>query len=428
MRSKTVMIVVVVACAIYANLSFAVTDRQSYRYFPPFQANVNWYNNRLLGSEYFHIARALAAGKGFADPFGRPTGPTAWMPPCLPALWAGILWLSGGNRDALMVVAVLLQVHVLIATGWLVLTLARTTTRCLGTWAAAVVFLATVLYHFRFAFQVTGAGWIVLLALDLVIAGLCWFRPLGSNKAACGWGLLGGLCALVNPSVALTWSALTLFLGWRQRAWSRTALAVLAAALVLSPWMVRNYATLGRFVPVKSNLAYELYQSQCLQPDGLLQRATYNHHPGGANAEGRQYTELGEAAFLDRKLTQFRQSVWNDPLDFLDRVAARLLGATVWYVPFNRQEPIAPWLLLAYRLTHPLPFLALLLLIGTALRLPLSRQQGIVIGVYVLYLLPYVLASYYERYAFPLLVVKALLVLWAADRLWFVLRGRCRTG
>jgi hypothetical protein len=37
-------------------------------------------------------------------------------------------------------------------------------------------------------------------------------------------------------------------------------------------------------------------------------------------------------------------------------------------------------------------------------------------GVYVLYLSPYIAISYYERYAIPLLGVKVLLVVWALDR------------
>jgi hypothetical protein len=38
-------------------------------------------------------------------------------------------------------------------------------------------------------------------------------------------------------------------------------------------------------------------------------------------------------------------------------------------------------------------------------------------GMYVLYLMPYVAVSYYERYAAPLLGIKILLILWAGDRL-----------
>ena len=80
------------------------------------------------------------------------------------------------------------------------------------------------------------------------------------------------------------------------------------------------------------------------------------------------------------------------------------------------------------RLTHPLPFLALTVLLVTSVWKPLNGPQGVVMGVYVFYLLPYIGASYYERYAFPLLVAKVLLVIWAADRLlsfsWFPDKGK----
>ena len=46
-----------------------------------------------------------------------------------------------------------------------------------------------------------------------------------------------------------------------------------------------------------------------------------------------------------------------------------------------------------------------------------SLAQWGVIGVYLLFVLPYAAISYYERYATPLIGVKVLLVLWATDRL-----------
>src|SRR5581483_7537099 len=45
-----------------------------------------------LENEYFHIAQAMVAGRGFADAMGGPSGPTAWMPPALPSLEAALLW------------------------------------------------------------------------------------------------------------------------------------------------------------------------------------------------------------------------------------------------------------------------------------------------------------------------------------------------
>src|SRR5205823_10525790 len=137
------------------------------------------------------------------------------------------------------------------------------------------------------------------------------------------------------PMVALAWGVFSVVVGVRQRTWAWLAVAVLAAGLTLAPWTARNYRVFGRLIPVKSNLAYELYQSQCLQSDALIRGSTFATHPY-ANANGRErqeYKRLGEMAFLDKKREVFRQAVAKDPLDFLDRVASRFLAATLWYEP-----------------------------------------------------------------------------------------------
>jgi hypothetical protein len=195
--------------------------------------------------------------------------------------------------------------------------------------------------------------------------------------------------------------------------------------VALVPWTVRNYLVFGHLIPVKANLAYELYQSQCLQPDGLLQATMHQQHPANVHsAEHREYIALGEVAYLERKRQQFADALRADPGDFSDRVASRFLAATLWYVPHSRvREAQRPWLLRLRRLAHPLPFLALTLLLFTAASTSLSREQWAVIGVYALYLLPYIVASYYERYTVPLLAVKVLLVLWAFDRLVWLFRS-----
>ena len=66
---------------------------------------------------------------------------------------------------------------------------------------------------------------------------------------------------------------------------------------------------------------------------------------------------------------------------------------------------------------HPLPFLAALLLLFTARWQPLSAVQWLILGIYVLYLLPYIGIGYYDRYGVPLLGTKALLTFWGLDRL-----------
>jgi hypothetical protein len=414
-----VLAAAVAACTAYANLSFAVTDPADYRYFPPFEPRHNEHRTAELGGENFEMSRSLVAGQGFANPFKETTGPTAWMPPLLPLLQAGLLWACDSNRNAVMAVVIALQGGALVVTGCLVLVLVgQTSARPRYALATALLVLG-LLGHFLWWFQRTHDYFLVVLALDGLIAGACWLRPFGRYRTAAAWGLFGGLSALVSPVLGLCWGALSVAVAGRSRAWRPLAVAVSVGALALAPWTVRNWLVFGRLIPVKSNLAYELYQSQCLQKDGLIQRTTFASHPyQSANRERREYRALGETAFLDLKRQQFRRAVATDPLDFARRVGDRLLGATLWYVPYDRSDETKwPWLMWSKRLLHPLPFLALLLLALTSSRRPLRPAQAAVMAVYLLYLLPYVVVSYYERYAVPLLGIKVLLVVWGADRL-----------
>ena len=194
-----VLVAAIFACSIYANLAFAVTHQADYRYFPPFRPYVNVNANRHLGGEYFNMAQSLRAGEGFAHPFDRPTGPTAWQPPVLPLLLAGLLWACDDNRDAVMAVVVFLQVYVLIGTGLLVLALARQTTQRMGTAVvgrgllrrAPLRFPALLPGHARLLAGVAGGGSADRRAVLVPAAA--------ARANAFGWGLFGGLCALIKP-------------------------------------------------------------------------------------------------------------------------------------------------------------------------------------------------------------------------------------
>jgi hypothetical protein len=133
--------------------------------------------------------------------------------------------------------------------------------------------------------------------------------------------------------------------------------------------------------------------------------------------------------FIDQKRDLFWTAAQADPLDFADRVAARFLGVTVWYEPFSPNDKTArPVVLWVSRAWYPLPFLALVFLTVTAIFRPLHRTQWIVIGAYLLYSGPYIAMSYYERYGVPLLAIKVLLMIWAADRLLCLLWPPRPTG
>ncbi len=360
--------VAVFACSIYANLAFTVTDPADFGYFPPFRPHVNMNNNNHLGAEYFNIAKAMVAGRGFADPFWEQTGPTAWMPPALPTLLAVLWWACEEDRDLFMGLYIFMQVYVILFTGLLILALGAQTCGRLWGWVMAALFVVAMINDFHLWFQVTHDHFFVLAGLDVLIAGLCWGRPLCTPKRAAVWGVVGGCLALSSPIVGFAWGGLTILGALHRRAWKPLGFALLFAGLTVLPWTIRNYFVFGRLLPVKSNAAYELYQSQCLQPEGLLQARTFGTHPYANNGRERQeYKALGEMDFLDKKREQFWKAVAADPVDFLDRVAHRFLGATLWFVPMDRgQEMNRPTVTWISRLLHPLPFLALLVLAFSA--------------------------------------------------------------
>jgi predicted RNA-binding Zn-ribbon protein involved in translation (DUF1610 family) len=411
------VVIVVAGCALYANLSTLVRNPINYKFFPPFEAWRNANMNNHLGAEYYNIAGALIAGRGCADPFRDETGPTAWMAPVLPCILAALRWLTGDDRETVIALVVLLQSLSLIVTGVLALALVRKVGG--SVWLGLVLFDGGLAFYFRLCFQVTHDCWLVLLTLDLLIAGCVWWRPFEASwRRALLWGVFGGFCALVSPVLGFTWALMALATGVRGGRRGRLAFAVAASILAITPWVIRNYLIFGRLIPVKSNLAYELYQAQCLDKTGVLRSATFATHPYGSNnAERRLYAELGEMAFVDQKWELFREAVRANPMDFVERVANRLLAVTVVYMPHTPEQEnrhaVRLWL---RRIAHPLPFACWLFLLLSALWRPLQPAQWIVLGGCACYLLPYVLVSYYDRYRLPTLALEVVLCAWALER------------
>ncbi|MGB7437964.1 MAG: hypothetical protein WBW49_21300, partial [Candidatus Acidiferrum sp.] len=61
-------------------------------------------------TETGHIAYSLATGRGFASPFQRDSGPTAWLTPIYPLLIAGIFKVFGVYTRASFLAAVFLNI------------------------------------------------------------------------------------------------------------------------------------------------------------------------------------------------------------------------------------------------------------------------------------------------------------------------------
>ena len=413
-RALAALCALVAACTLYANASLLVTSPDALRFFPPFVAGFDANANRHLGAEYLNIARALATGRGYSDPFGVASGPTAWMPPVYPVLLAGLL-LATGSESAAVAIVVAAKGVVLVLTGMLVLGAARRHARRLRPEWALLAYVVWIVCHFDWFFQITHDVWLLLLLVDAVLLGAWRLLTRGvGRRGALAWGALGGTALLTGPGVGAAWGATALFVGWRRRAWRLTGLSLALAASLASLWVIRNAVVFGELVLVKSNLAYDLYQANYVSDAGVYDEPFLLRHPVWTTVRtpGSLYRTRGEQAFLARFRERLGAAVREDPGALVYGAARRALAATLLYRPYRpRSEGRHPPLRTA---VHPLPFLGLLALLA-AWR---GRPPDAIVAATLLYavaLTPYVLAAFYLRYLLPLTPVLALFVFWGAD-------------
>lgn len=397
----------------------------------------NWLHHDLsgqIGAEYDTIAVAIRSGRGFSDPFREPSGPTAWMPPALVYFTAGLYWITGDNREAVIEIIVFINLMVLFYAGLLLVGTART----LGAaWIGCFVLIAALAADFFELYQRTHDTWLVLLMLCLIWTGIQYYERRGSGSwfTALGWGMLGGLCALCSPVVGFTWAVVSV-LYWApwsplrpldrpqgfHGGWRFLLVTALTSMVVVSPWMIRNRLVMGKWIPVKSNAMYEIWQSQVLDDDGVLDSSSAFQHPWGSRSVQRlRYLEVGELEFIAERREPVIDSIREYPIGLLQRVANRWFAATLYYQPLVAADEQMSGRMRLLRIYFPIPFLSLLLVLGFR-RQSFDARLRIAVIIYCVYLLPYILISYYDRYAAPAFVFKAIILLYAIDTVWSWIR------
>ena len=231
---------------------------------------VLWADHReALTFEHGAIAENLLAGRGFAIPFLGGDGPTSQQTPFYPLLLAAVYACFGTGTHASLLAVEILQclagTGLVLAVVWLAWSLVPQ--RPAVGWLAG---LAAAVYptHLYMVTHLQVAVWaaLVLTGLLAVVASPRWR---GTTGGACLAGGLAGLLLLIEPilALALPVCAVVFWLdagNWRQwfalRSLARAGLMPLVAALVIAPWMVRNYRVHGEFFFIKSTFGYAFWQ------------------------------------------------------------------------------------------------------------------------------------------------------------------------
>jgi len=275
-----------------------------------------------VGAEMLKVARSVATTGQYANPFGAlATGPTAHVAPGGVYILAAVLWLFPDERSAALVGRLLaaLAVALLVTT---VYVFARRA--ALGERTARLAGLIA-LYPWSPFDELNGSWEAPYAALSLVVLSLLTVLPPTARPGARQgvWiGLSFGAALLISPSALLFLAGIVLARLIRRRtAWiralpGRALLAgVLATALVLTPWTIRNRVVMGHWLFVRDNFGLELAISNNdnARPHTSLRVQV---HPNTHRSEAQRIVDVGEVAYNREKLAEALAWVLQHPSRF----------------------------------------------------------------------------------------------------------------
>lgn len=119
--------------------------------------------------------------------------------------------------------------------------------------------------------------------------------------------------------------------------------AGLAAIVIMSPWLARNYAVFHKFIPVRSGYGLELY----IGNNGYSTRwVNSTLHPNHSDAELAEYEQAGEIAYMDHKMQQAKAFIGSHPGWYAWMTLRRVVYMWTGYWSFShdylKDEPLDP--------------------------------------------------------------------------------------
>lgn len=375
-------------------------------------------------TETGHIAYSLATGKGFASPFQRDSGPTAWLTPLYPLIVAGFFKIFGVYTRAAFVAAILLNIACSSATCIPIFYAGK---RMLGVWVGAgaawlwALFPNAIMIPFEWIWDTSLAA---LLAATILWATLV-LPDSDGWRDWCGYGLLWGVTLMTNPALASVWPFLLLWLIFRMRRgaqfqFSGPALAAGLALVCCVPWTVRNFVVFHRFIPFRSNLSYELY---------IGNNENYDERRRGLptiitqDMETLRYLRMGETAFMDEERRKAFQFIRTHPSMEMKLIGWRFVDFWMGVAdPWRTFSTTDSWLIRGILLGNF--FSALGVLIGAVALF--ARRNGHAVPLItfpVVFPVLYYLTHTSLRYRHPIDPMLLLLTAIAGAQIWHLLRG-----
>jgi hypothetical protein len=280
-----------------------------------------------FGWEMGRIARSLALGRGYADPFVDNTGPTAWNPPLYPIILAGVFKLFGVYSALSGWVILSINSIFSAATIPAVHEIAK---RCYGKehngasiaqWSGWLwaLYPAAMQYAVRWVWEMTLTtmlfAWVLVIALRMRGIGA---EPSNTTRNWILFGLLWGTIALSNPSplLFLPVCGLWVLFGAKNRAvaFRGAVLSSIVFFACLTPWAIRNWRVFHAFIPIRGNLGAELYAGNGPGSTGFPWGGTLPIVDGGPKIA--VYRNMGEVHYVKMRGDMAKAYIRAHPLHF----------------------------------------------------------------------------------------------------------------
>jgi len=379
---------------------------------------VHYLDMPARAGEATNVAWSLARHGSFADAFFANQGPTAHLLPTAPLISGGLIRLSGDRPEvAGVVLAIWCLVQIGMAFGLAAVLFRRIGTpltiveRALVLVALIPIYLPEEMFDFQFWENGMATG---LAAANLLMLASLERKTDWRYRDRVGIALLSAACFFVNPPAGLAidccWAFCILSRRQLGDAAATAALCALALALLVAPWAIRNQATFGEPIMLRSDFGLELAlgtdPKEAAATDKIkrfAERAIILHPYAGAPARRAMMAAGGElaysrelgnstwqwirhhpAAYAQIALRHYRQFFLPDPWQFdlsewkaWERTRAVLIGL------LNAIGLIALFagLLLGYRLYGYLLGYTLMVALPYALVQPIPRYTYLVFPV-----------------------------------------------
>jgi hypothetical protein len=239
--------------------------------FDPATANIWEYGEVARATlEYGHgeMVYHLVWGRPDSTSFMHPPAliyPTALMPPFLVFVWMGLFLLFGVTKLAL---AMMTALNVLTGIGIVYYSI-RVARALFGSEVIALLVGIVMALHPVFVFSVTTYHALnVYILLLLIVFDLTLSTRRQTYGVSVLTGVLAGIAALIRAEYLILVGAIILGSLITHRQWKMTAVAAIAAFLVIAPWTARNYAVFHRIIPISSAGAANLYKGYNPEANG----------------------------------------------------------------------------------------------------------------------------------------------------------------